>query len=230
MSTLTETLADIAALIPRLSWEIMDERQRDDLMEKVVLPRYGDTTADGVTLGPKTWAVILGATEGGIANRVYRLRKAKSGVPRATEPEWQKSERRDAKRVLRAQPDIVTQLDPAEQRRVAAALDEAAARREHDRKQESRAKERDHLGDETVDDLERKEQLQTTEYLLIKARGNLRGFVKQLGELGDDVPQAWRDGCLDWVDDLEGHLSMAKTLLKGDNIDWTAFEEMLEAS
>ncbi len=133
-----------------------------------------------------------------------------------------------AKQVLRSNPAVVTELDPGEQREVARKLDEAAAKREHARKQDAKQKEREHLGDETVDDLELREELQSVEYLLISARGNLRGFVKRAGELGvENTPEAWRESCLDWVADLEGHLGMAKALLGGDDIDWAAFEELL---
>ncbi len=53
--------------------------------------------------------------------------------------------------------------------------------------------------------------------------------MKAAGELGDEMPQEWRKGCIEWVTDLEGHLGMAKALLAGDGIDWSAFEEMLES-
>jgi hypothetical protein len=136
--------------------------------------------------------------------------------------------KRHAKSVLREKPEIVAELTPAEQRTVARKLDEEAAKRQKTREQSAKQKERDHLGDETVDDLELREELQSTEYLLITARGNLRGFVKHVGELGiENTPENWRQSCLDWVDDLEGHLGMAKALLAGDNIDWAAFDELL---
>lgn len=73
---LTETAAEIAALIPKYSWEIMDEEQRDDLMVNVVLPRYGKKTADGVNLGPSFWSEITGARAKAIESRVYRLRQS----------------------------------------------------------------------------------------------------------------------------------------------------------
>jgi hypothetical protein len=100
MTVLQETFADVAALIPRYSWEIMDEEQKDRLMEKIVVPRYMETTADGVQLGPKTWAELLDTTAAAITNRVYRLNQAKSTVARA-EPEWKVTARRHARQVLR---------------------------------------------------------------------------------------------------------------------------------
>lgn len=73
MSNLYETAADVSALIPQYSWEIMDEAQRDELIEKIVLPRYMKTTSDGTNLGPSWWSDSLGATAEAIRNRVKRL-------------------------------------------------------------------------------------------------------------------------------------------------------------
>ncbi len=123
---------------------------------------------------------------------------------------------------------LVPALKPQDRRSVSVKLDQEAVKRQRDREQVASDKEREHLGDDTVDGLALKEELQSTEYLLIKARGNIRGFVQHLGELGQDVPGAWRESCLDWVNDLEGHLGMAKALLDGDEIDWSRFEELLE--
>ena len=135
---------------------------------------------------------------------------------------------RHAKQALRETPEIVAELTPAEQRALARKLDEESAKRQQAQKELSKQKEREHLGDEAVADLELREELQSTEHLLIQARGNLRGFVKNLGEIQvDNTPEAWRESCLDWLEDLGGHIGMAKTLLDGDNIDWTAFDELL---
>lgn len=231
MTNLTETFSDVAALIPRYSWEIMDEEQKDALMEKVVLPRYMDTTADGVKLGPTAWAEMVGATAEMIRKRVERLRESQKAASEGrTLAHWTERtrEQRNTRAVLRKVPEIVTELTPAEQRKIATVLDTEAAKRQHERKQAAKKKEREHLGDETVDGLEAREELQSTEYLLIKARGNLRGFVKHLGEIGlDNTPEGWRASCLDWIEDLEGHLGMARVLLAGDDIDWAAFDELL---
>lgn len=231
MTNLSETFADVAALIPRYSWEIMDEEQRDDLMAKVVLPRYMQTTADGVQLGPTAWADMVGATAGAIRMRVDRLKAKQGADPERTRAHWTEGsrEQRNAKSVLRTTPEIVHDLTPAEQRSLSTELDTAAALRQKEREQAAKAKEREALGDETVDDLEFKEELQSTEYLLVTARGNVRGFVRRAGELGvDNTPAAWRESCRAWVEDLKGHLGMAEALLAGDNIDWASFDELLE--
>ena len=172
-----------------------------------------------VEIDPENWNALR--------NRVQRAQGNRKSVSGANPASAQS--KRKVKRVLRETPEIVEELEPDEQRKVAKALDTAAAKREHKRKQEAKAKEREHLGDETVDDLELKEQLQSTEYLLISARGSLRGFVRQTGEIGtENTPEEWRESCLEWIEDLRGHLGMAEALLAGDSIDWTAFEDMLE--
>lgn len=78
--SLSETFSEVAALIPRYSWEVMDEQQKDWLMEQVVLPRYMETTADGVQLGPTVWADVLGASSGAIRKRVERLRSSRKSA------------------------------------------------------------------------------------------------------------------------------------------------------
>jgi hypothetical protein len=90
-----ETAADVAALIPRYSWELMDERQRDDLMVGIVLPRYRKTTSDGVRMGPKWWAGLVGATENSVQKRIERLRaKGKTDDKFPSLPcEWTEEER-----------------------------------------------------------------------------------------------------------------------------------------
>lgn len=136
MSPITETLADVAALIPRYSWEIMDEEQRDELMANVVLPRYMQTTADGIELGPTAWAEMVGATAESIRGRVRRLQQSQKEAngERSAVPEWKRRDQRDARRVLReATPEqareIVESL-PSEQkaRFVDAAMADPAAR------------------------------------------------------------------------------------------------------
>jgi hypothetical protein len=74
--SLAETAQEVAALIPRFSWQLMDEEQRDDLMENVVLPRYMQNTSDGAHLGPTWWAEVVGASAGAIRKRIERLRRA----------------------------------------------------------------------------------------------------------------------------------------------------------
>jgi hypothetical protein len=78
MMVLTETAADVVALIPRHAWLLMDEEQRDALMADVVLPRYMETTTDGIQLGPTWWAEAVGATAEAIRKRVDRLRQSQT--------------------------------------------------------------------------------------------------------------------------------------------------------
>jgi hypothetical protein len=167
--------------------------------------------------------------------RRQAARKASTGAetsPSRTEPEWKKTAKRHARTVARNEPEtLVEQLNPAEQRRLAQALDTESAKRQREREQDAKQKEREHLGEEVVDDLALREELQSTEYLLIKARGNIRGFVEHTREIGvESTPEAWRESCLDWLTDLDGHVGMAKALLAGDNVDWAAFESLLERS
>jgi len=184
-----------------------------------------------------TWVEIadsLGRAESWVRRIVSWHETPANDRPRADAPfggdaENERKAQGHAKRVLRDTPGVVTELSVDEQRALARKLDEESAKRQKAREVESKRKEREHLGDELVDDLELKEELQTTEYLLIKARGELRGFVKQVNEIGfENTPDAWRASCLDWIEDLTGHLSMARTLLTdGTIIDMSAFEEML---
>jgi hypothetical protein len=97
-----------------------------------------------------------------------------------------------------------------------------------EREQKAKQREREVLGDETVDDLELKQRLTDAEMLLIKARGNLRGFVKDMTAIGDDVPDAWRTSCLDWIADLEGHLGMSKALLEGGTLSEDDLQALLK--
>lgn len=108
MANLRETFADVAALIPRYSWEIMDEAQRDDLMASVVLPRYMKTTADGVQLGPTAWAEMVGASPAAVKNRIHRL-QASQRTPESAgaRAHWTQGarEQRNARAVLREADD-----------------------------------------------------------------------------------------------------------------------------
>lgn len=137
MSNLTESAAEIAALIPQYSWEIMDEEQRDDLMEKIVLPRYMKTTADGVQTGPTFWSELLGATSNAIQKRIERLRQSQisddeAPSRRAVRPDM----RRQAKTVLRRDPKVIEDMveelhdEPAFQAAVASANSQIEAKRE----------------------------------------------------------------------------------------------------
>jgi hypothetical protein len=135
MSDLKETLADVTALIPRYSWEIMDEAQRDDLMVKVVVPRWNKRTSDGVKLGPSTWAKILGGGADAIRMREHRLRKASEKRTRS-EPEWKTIDRRAMKRQLReTDPDELAELFRSDQK-IATNVAKAAIRSQEIREDE----------------------------------------------------------------------------------------------
>ena len=87
VTELKETAAEVAALIPRYSWELMDEEQRDTLMEKVVLPRHGEVTTDGVTLTYRWWGDAIGAHPEAVKSRILRLRAKKAGAESASRAE-----------------------------------------------------------------------------------------------------------------------------------------------
>lgn len=114
---LTETAAEVAAEIPRYSWELMDEDQRDDLMKKVVLPRHGKVTSDGVTLTYNWWADTLGTTYSTVEQRIKRLRAKKSdngGSSQAKPTRSQKSQIRGARWAIREHPELAGEvlMDP----------------------------------------------------------------------------------------------------------------------
>lgn len=137
MTELTETLADVAALIPRYSWEIMDEEQRDELMQSVVLPRYMQTTADGVQLGPKAWAGMIGATPDAVDGRVRRLKQSQNSAgAEASRTRNDQASRRHARKALQTADRqqiqrIVQDLPPAQKAALAAeALSDPRAARD----------------------------------------------------------------------------------------------------
>jgi hypothetical protein len=129
---LGETAADVAALIPRHAWLLMDEEQRDVLMRDVVLPRYMETTTDGVALGPTWWAQAVGATAEAIRARVQRLRQGQSQTGAERSRALSDSRVRHARSALReAEPEvverIVAELPPARRDVVANAVARADA-------------------------------------------------------------------------------------------------------
>ena len=124
--SLHETAAQVAALIPRWSWQLMDDDQRDDLLQHVVLPRYMSTTSDGTKLTPTWWSEQVGASPAAIKNRVIRLRSKGSVDPDAVPLAPSASDKgsiRGAKTALRKHPEMAAQLlnDPD----VAAAIEDA---------------------------------------------------------------------------------------------------------
>lgn len=135
MTDLKETLADVAAMVPRYSWEIMDEQQRDELMAKIVLPRYRKTTADGVKLGPSAWAKMLGASAKAVESRVYRLKQSQKAVAanpaRTLSPErtrhvrsgLREADSEDIARILESDPKIALKVAKAAQQVERAAVE-----------------------------------------------------------------------------------------------------------
>jgi len=80
MDVLHERLEQVINLIPKYSWSLMDEAQKDELMAGIVLPRYMATTSDGTKLTPSTWAAILGTTASAVRGRVQRLKASQTPV------------------------------------------------------------------------------------------------------------------------------------------------------
>lgn len=117
IAELTETFADVAALIPRFQWELMDEELRDAFIEGLVFPRYMKTTTDGVQLGPKAWGEWVGASPSAIKSRVQRLQKRQVSEEHEGSSTLSSSDaaaRRHARRVLRdADADTVREIAKA---------------------------------------------------------------------------------------------------------------------
>ena len=138
---LNETAAEVAALIPRFAWHLMDDDQRDDLCRDVILPRYMSDTSDGVALGPTWWAEQIGSTPTTIKFRVRRL-KQKASVAATPEAiakpsEAQKGAVRGAKHSIKKHPELAAKLVDPEVAAAIVADPEAnraisRARQEHD--------------------------------------------------------------------------------------------------
>lgn len=109
---LQETLAEVREQLQRCSWEILDEDQRDALMRTVVVPRWGQTTADGHVLKATKWAEILGTTEPTIRGRFQRLtRRSEAVSDRPISPsENFKGAIRGARSAIRNHPDLAAEL------------------------------------------------------------------------------------------------------------------------
>jgi len=108
MGDLKETAAQVAALIPRYSWELLDEEQKDTLLEKVILPRYMQRTHDGVTLNSGWWSEQVGASPAAIKSRVQRLQnKAKAANGKGSSTPWKQDVgRRVTRQALREEPKV----------------------------------------------------------------------------------------------------------------------------
>jgi hypothetical protein len=127
---LRESFADIEALAQRVSWELMDEDQRDAFMTKVVVPRWGKTTSDGVVLKATAWARMVGATVDTIDGRYKRLRRSEAQKDRshlAPTPNDQ-AHVRSAKSAIKKHPELAEKLvnDPDVRALVAEHLPAAA--------------------------------------------------------------------------------------------------------
>jgi hypothetical protein len=87
------------------------------------------------------------------------------------------------------------------------------------REAEGRRKEREVVGDETIDDLEYSQALRDGEMDLIKARGWLISFLRRTTEEIEDSPDSWKESCYRWLDEIEGSTAMARAYLDGGDID-----------
>jgi hypothetical protein len=113
MDVLNERLEQVINLIPKYSWSLMDEAQKDELMVGIVLPRYMATTADGTKLTPSTWGAILGASSGSIQKRVERLKASQKSAGQPTTNSLTANEQaglRSAKSTLLRKDDAVEAL------------------------------------------------------------------------------------------------------------------------
>lgn len=110
--TIRETADQVAALIPRFSWELMDEDQRDALFDGVIVKRYMKVTKDGVQLGPTWWADALGCTKGTISERWQRRKAADQGKPASalTPKPNEVASIRSAKAAIRKHPELAKKL------------------------------------------------------------------------------------------------------------------------
>jgi hypothetical protein len=134
-----------------------------------------------------------------------------------------------AKQVLRSTPEVVAKLDPAEQRELIKVLDRESVKRQKERERISDEKFREVMGEETADDLELAQALKDTEWYLVKGHQDSQSFLKAANRLGvENTPDRWRESCLSWIEAIENDLGMAKALLQGDDVDWTAFDDMLK--
>jgi hypothetical protein len=110
-----------------------------ELFDQIVLPNYGKTTSDMVTLGPSWWSQKLGAqgivmTADAIKHRVLRLQqKTRSGAESegtsAVPTENQRGSVRSARAVVRAHPEMAGELvrDPDVREAITKALDDQRA-------------------------------------------------------------------------------------------------------
>ena len=152
-AAIAETYDDVRGLLQTASWEVMDEDQRDDVIAKIVVPRWGKTTADGVVLKGTAWGKLLGTTMSVIEARVRRLRASDQGKSASASNGPQPNQRasiRSAKASIKKHPELAKSLlaDPEVAAAVGGALppekivdafqQSPAAQVEHTRRQASR--------------------------------------------------------------------------------------------
>lgn len=217
MSKLNETAEQVAALIPRFSWQLMDEDQRDELMVNVVLPRYMQTTADGTNLGPTWWAEAVGASSGAVQKRIERLRKAAETANGATTRAEPNSRTGRAAATLR-DPDKAAAVlrDPEVRASVLKALDE-----EH----EARVRKSEHKP-ETVRD----ENVHSVS-LIVRLRAAHRAMADVV-ELAQDIrgiaADELREAVRHEIDWIRGACDVVETGLDGGSLD-EQLRDLLEA-
>ena len=112
MSTIKETYDDVRGLLQTASWEVMDEDQRDDVIAKIVVPRWGEVTADGVKLKATAWGKLLGTKATIIDDRVRRLRASDQGQSvRSQGPQPnQRASIRSARASIKKHPELAKSL------------------------------------------------------------------------------------------------------------------------
>ena len=145
----------------------------------------------------------------------------------------ERDNRTRTKRILHEAPpeqiaELVADLDVDKRMEISRALDRESLKRQQEREKIADEKFREKMGDETADGLELAQALTDTAWYLTKANQDLASFLKRANEIGvDDAPDRWRNRCLESIEWAEAKLEMAKALLQSDEIDWTAFEDML---
>jgi hypothetical protein len=120
-----ETYEEVREKLQTASWELMDEEQRDNLMEKVIVPRWGKVTHDGVVLNDAAWAQALGVNRKLINSRRRRIEARDQGEPASATPAPnQRASIRSARAAIKAHPELAADLlgDPD----VAEAIDDAS--------------------------------------------------------------------------------------------------------
>jgi hypothetical protein len=141
----------------------------------------------------------------------------------------ERTDRSATKKVLResSPEEIAELLDDRDIRvNVAKAQDLVGKNRE----QTSRDKEREILGDETVDNLNYRQALEHLTGLLLSAHGSVEGFVRRVRIDGTDIdgaPESWKNYSLELVDEVEADLGMVRLLIEGGTVTDDDITELL---